>query len=149
MEWNKPTLDTLYIPDKYMQAQSLSRVQLCDLMDWPTRFLCPWDFPSNNTRAGCHFLLQGIFLTQGSNPGLPHCFTIWVTREAPCNRQSSSKNIAHMSRHQVSLKKWQPTPVLLPGEFHGQRSQADYSQRDPKQPDMTEQLTFTFTFSIS
>ena len=22
---------------------------------------------------GCHFLLQGIFLTQGSNPGLPHC----------------------------------------------------------------------------
>ena len=26
-----------------------------------------------NTRVGCHFLLQGIFLTQGSNPGLPHC----------------------------------------------------------------------------
>ena len=25
------------------------------------------------TRAGCHFLLQGIFLTQGSNPGLLHC----------------------------------------------------------------------------
>ena len=24
-------------------------------------------------RLGCHFLLQGIFLTQGSNPGLPHC----------------------------------------------------------------------------
>ena len=23
--------------------------------------------------SGCHFLLQGIFLTQGSNPGLPHC----------------------------------------------------------------------------
>ena len=22
---------------------------------------------------GCHFLLQGIFLTQGSNPGLSHC----------------------------------------------------------------------------
>ena len=22
---------------------------------------------------GCHFLLQGIFLTQESNPGLPHC----------------------------------------------------------------------------
>jgi len=23
--------------------------------------------------VGCHFLLQGIFLTQGLNPGLPHC----------------------------------------------------------------------------
>ena len=35
--------------------------------------LCPWDFLGKNTGVGCHFLLQGIFLTQGSNPGLPHC----------------------------------------------------------------------------
>ena len=33
----------------------------------PTRLLCPWDFPGNNTAVGCHFLLQGIFPTQGSN----------------------------------------------------------------------------------
>ena len=26
-----------------------------------------------STGVGCHFLLQGIFLTQGLNPGLPHC----------------------------------------------------------------------------
>ena len=30
-------------------------------------------FPSKNTGVGCHFLLQGIFLTQGSNPHLLHC----------------------------------------------------------------------------
>ena len=29
--------------------------------------------PSKNTGVGCHALLQGIFPTQGSNPGLPHC----------------------------------------------------------------------------
>ena len=29
-------------------------------------------FPSKNTGVGCHFLLQGIFLTQGSNPSLLH-----------------------------------------------------------------------------
>ena len=39
----------------------------------PARFLCPWDSPGKNTGVGCHFLLQGIFLTQGSNPGLLHC----------------------------------------------------------------------------
>ena len=39
----------------------------------PSRFLCPWDFPGNSTGVDCHFLLQGIFPTQGSNPGLPHC----------------------------------------------------------------------------
>jgi len=37
---------------------------------WPTRLLCPWDFPGKNTGVGCHALLQGIFLTQVSNPHL-------------------------------------------------------------------------------
>ena len=44
---------------------------------WPARLLCSWDFfPGKNTGVGCHFLLQGIFLTQESNPHLPyllHC----------------------------------------------------------------------------
>ena len=35
--------------------------------------VCPWDFPGKNTGVGCHFLLQGIFLNQESNPGLLHC----------------------------------------------------------------------------
>ena len=30
------------------------------------RLFCPWDFPGENTSVGCHFLLQGIFLTQRS-----------------------------------------------------------------------------------
>ena len=34
----------------------------------PSRFLCPWNFPGKNTGVSCHFLLQGTFLTQGSNP---------------------------------------------------------------------------------
>ena len=36
----------------------------------PSRLLCLWNSPGKNTRVGCHFLLQGIFLTQGSNPVL-------------------------------------------------------------------------------
>ena len=31
------------------------------------------DSPGKNTGVGCHALLLGIFPTQGSNPGLPHC----------------------------------------------------------------------------
>ena len=37
----------------------------------PTRVLCPWDFLGRNTGVGCHFLLQGIFPTQGSNSRSP------------------------------------------------------------------------------
>ena len=36
----------------------------------PARLLHPWGFPGKSTGAGCHFLLQGIFLTQGLNPCL-------------------------------------------------------------------------------
>ena len=35
-------------------------------------------------------------------------------------------------------EKWQPTPVFLPGEFHGQRSLVGYSPWGYKQSDMTE-----------
>ena len=38
---------------------------------YPTRLLHPWDFPGKVTGVGFHFLLQSIFLTQVSNPGLP------------------------------------------------------------------------------
>ena len=40
---------------------------LCDPMD------CPWNSPGQNTGVGSLSLLQGIFLTQGSNRGLLHC----------------------------------------------------------------------------
>ena len=35
--------------------------------------LCPWNLPGKGTGVGCYFLLQRIFPTQGSKPGLPHC----------------------------------------------------------------------------
>ena len=45
---------------------------------WPARLLCPWNFPGKNTGVRCHFLLQGIFLTEGLNPCLS-CFPHWQT----------------------------------------------------------------------
>ena len=42
----------------------------------PTSLLCPWDSAGKNTGVNCHFLLQGIILTRGSNPhllSLLHC----------------------------------------------------------------------------
>ena len=36
------------------------------------RLLCPWDFPDKNSGVGCHFFLQGIFLTQGWNSRVLH-----------------------------------------------------------------------------
>ena len=56
-----------------VKVKSLSRVRLFATHGLePTRLLRPGDSPGKNTGVGCHFLLQGIFPTQGSNPGLPH-----------------------------------------------------------------------------
>ena len=46
----------------------LSRVSL-----WPHGLYSPWNSLGQNTGVGSLSLLQGIFPTQGSNPGLPHC----------------------------------------------------------------------------
>ena len=40
-------------------------------------------------------------------------------------------------------RKWQPTPVFLPGESHGQRSLVGYSPRGHKESDTTERFHFT------
>ena len=41
-------------------------------------------------------------------------------------------------------RKWQPTPVCLPGESHGRRSLVGYGPRGRKELDMTERLHFHF-----
>ena len=38
----------------------------------------------------------------------------------------------------ILWRAWQPTPVFLPGDSHGQRSLADYSTWGRKELDMTE-----------
>ena len=51
------------------------------------------DSPDKNTGVSCHFLLQGIFPTHGSNPGIPHCRQIlycWATREAKSTASQST-----------------------------------------------------------
>ena len=57
---------------------------LCDpVVLHPTRLLHPWDSPGKNTGVDYHFLLQEIFQTQGSNPGLPALEADALTSEPP------------------------------------------------------------------
>ena len=48
----------------------------------PAGLLCPWDSPGKNSGVGCHFLLQGIFPTQGLNPSLLR-FLPWQASSSP------------------------------------------------------------------
>ena len=61
----------------------LSRVQLF-VTPWTVarQLLCSWNFPGKNTGVGCHFLLQGIFPTQGLNRRLLHLLH-WLVDSLP------------------------------------------------------------------
>ena len=60
---------------------------------------CPWNFPGKNTGVGCHFLLQGIFPTQGpaspASPALAGRFFTTVPRGQPMSgiEQHSIKSL--------------------------------------------------------
>ena len=50
---------------------------------------------------------------------------------------------ASLVAHVTWRRKWQPTPVFLPGEFHGQRAKTSYSPWSCKESDTIEQLTLS------
>ena len=57
------------------------------------RLLCPWDSPGQNTRVDCHFLLQGIFQTQGLNLCLLHWQVGSFTTDPPGKPQTLQHNV--------------------------------------------------------
>ena len=65
----------------------------------PVRVLYPWDSPGKNTGEGCQSFLQGIFPTQGSNPGLLHCADSLASEPA-------GKPIQSLSNVQLSETPW-------------------------------------------
>ena len=88
----------------------LSRVRLCDPMDCSPPLLCPWNSLDKNTGVGSHFLLQGIILTQGSNPSLLHCrrsLYHWATWEALKIISTNSK-IEKASSAVIRRARWSP-----------------------------------------
>ena len=101
-------------------------LQPCGL--YPARLLCPWDFAGKNIGVGCHFLLQGIFPTQESNPHLLSSalagrfffffFTTSANWEVLFNPESESKTESEVTQSCPTL--CNPTDYSLPGSsVHG------------------------------
>ena len=53
--------------------------------------------------------------------------------------------VSDVLHNDLTFAKWQPTPVLLPGESHGRRSLMGCSPWGRKELGMTERLTLTYT----
>ena len=70
-QWNDCVNKDLFLSSLFCYS-IVSRSVVSDSL-WPHGLYNPWNSPDQNTRVGSLSLLQGIFPTQGSNPGLPHC----------------------------------------------------------------------------
>ena len=84
---------------KFYRKISLLSMFSCSVMfnsfatPWtqPASLLCPWDSPGKNTGVVCHFLLQRIFPTQGSNPRLMHWIALQADSLLLSHQRSSEK----------------------------------------------------------
>ena len=85
---------------------------------------CPWNFPSKNTGVGCHFLLQGIFPTQGSNQ--VSCIASgFFTAELPgesCNETSRANELCSavsegIKRRKASNFSYRASIAVVPNKY--------------------------------
>ena len=110
----------------------LSPVQL-SVTPWTvaTRPHGPWDLPGKNTGLGCHFLLQGIFPTQGSNLGLLHCRWILYClspQGSPWKHYARARTHTHTHTHNKTLWK-RPNLQIVRNISSWQRGGADCGVR--------------------
>ena len=103
---------------------TLSRPQ--GLQPTPWMVSCPWASPGKNTGVGCHFLLQGIFPTQGSNLGLPALHNqearvcepeqIALFFQSPDSSSVRKNNHAEPVTNETLRKHWLPAPPPAAGK---------------------------------
>ena len=145
-----------------LHSKSLqSCLTLCGPLDCsPPGSSCPWDSPGKNTGAGCHALLQGIFLTQGSNPRFL-CFLHWQAGSLPLAplvlrsviwslllliKGFPEDNLLQCRRRRFDpwvgkilwRRKKQPTPVFF---FSPQTSLLSYFKKLPQPPQPSAAIT--------
>ena len=123
---------------------------------------------------GYHFLLQGIFQTQGSKLHLLYpqhwqvdslptelsgksalCCILYFPsgasgKEPACQCRRHKRHRFHLWVGTIPWRrKWQPTPVFLPRKSYGHRNLVGYSPSGHKESDMTERLHFTSLQKLS
>ena len=99
---------------------------MCDTLQWcptlrpygqlPPQVLCPQNFPGKNTGVDCHFLLQGIFPTQGSGSVVPPALAGRFFTTAPLGKPNYTLSSKLWGiRYRTSV--WPAIKILI-YEFH-------------------------------
>ena len=82
----------------------------CPTLWDPNGLNSPWNSPGQTTGMGSRSLLQGIFPTQGLNPGLPHCRQILYQ----LSHKGNSRILEWVAYHSSSRSFWPTNPTGSP-----------------------------------
>ena len=102
-----------------------------------------WLYQSKTVEKERQRKILKIAIEKGKTTGVPW----WLSgKESACQYRKHWRSRLDPWVGKIPWRrKWQPTPIFLPGKFHGCRSLAGYNPWGCKESDMTEQLTcFTF-----
>ena len=88
-----------YIITQAHKSVRESRTVMSEFLQ-PHELYSPWNSPGQNTGVGSLFLLQGIFPTQGLNPGLLHC-----------------REMLYQLSHREAQAYWTGWPIPSPGDL--------------------------------
>ena len=109
-QFRKNELQTLKLCTHIICLTAQLCLILCDSMDYSLPVSSVHgDSPGKSTGVGCHVLLQGIFPTQGSNPGLPHCS--WILYRLSHQEAQSLTTPYGTWTHNPWLRKPAPYPL--------------------------------------
>ena len=96
--------------------------------------------PLIGTRLSIHDLGIWICSPPSFPRGFPDCS---VVKNLPTLQETQEMWVQSLGREDPQRRKWQLTPVFLPGKSHGKRNMAGYSPWGCKESDTTEQLSIS------
>ena len=99
------TCDEFNRKNKYSEIPFPNYVYSYDSL-WPHGPYSPWDSPGQSTGVGSRSLLQGIFPTQGQNPGLPHCRRILYQLSHQGSPQIQEWVACHFTSGSCQCRSW-------------------------------------------
>ena len=103
-----------------------------------------WDWKCENVYMNMNVYIRSQWRPcYGLKTCVPHLGLPWWLRRSSVCLQCGRPGLDPWVGKILWRRKWQPTPVLLPGKSHGQRSLVGYSPWGRKESDTTEQLHFT------
>ena len=139
--------------ESYLLLLSLRHLQNPVFINLTSQLLlCSPVFPENPRSELPTLLVPSV--STGATCSLQGCKQVWGLprwlsgKESPCQCRRQKHGFEPWVRKSPWRRKWQSTPVFLPGEPHGQRSLVGYSPRVSKGRTRLSDFTFTFTFLI-